>query len=168
MKINLLIPSLALFLFVSLSVQTPIASASGMSTGDLLALAEGDNTMAQRTLGERYASGSEGVTKDLVQAVFWFKKAADKGDAGAQQSLGYAYGRGLGVSQDWVQAHMWFSLVGMTSRKKIAPQVKELAEQNRKYTETKMTPQQIEEAKALANEWLEKHKRTDQVATLQN
>ncbi len=168
MKLNSLMSSLALSLFVILSAQTQIATASGTSTSDLLVLAEGDNTMAQRILGERYALGIEGVTQDMDQAVFWFKKAANKGDAEAQQYLGYAYGRGLGVPQDWVQAHMWFSLVGKASRKKIAPQDKELAELNRKFAETNMTPKQIEEAQALASEWLANHKRSDQMATLQN
>ena len=159
--------SLALLLFVGLSVQTQIASASGTSTADLLVLAEGNNTMAQKTLGERYATGTKDVNQDLEQAVFWFKKVADKGDAEAQQYLGYAYSQGLGVSQDWIQAHMWFNLVGMTSNKKIAAQNKELAEENRKYAETQMTPKQIEEARALASEWLEKHKQPSQMATIQ-
>ena len=168
MKINLLMSSLALSLFVGLTAQAPVVSASGTSTADLLVLAEGDNTMAQRTLGERYALGIEGVTQDLNQAVFWYKKAADKGDTEALQYLGYAYGQGLGVPQDWVQAHMWFSLVGTASRKKVAPQHKELAERNRKLVETKMTPKQIEEAQALASDWMEKHKRPGPVATIQN
>ncbi len=124
--------------------------------------------MAQRILGERYALGIEGVTQDMNQAVFWLKKAADKGDAEAQYYLGYMYGRGLGITQDWVQAHMWFSLVGTASRKKIAAQDKELAEQNRKLAETNMTPKQIEEAQALASDWLAKHKRSDQMTTFQN
>lgn len=168
MKIKTLVSALVLSLFVCLSAQMQIASASGMSTSDLLVLAEGDNTMAQRTLGKRYALGIEGVAKDLNQAVFWYKKAADRNDAEAQYYLGQMYRQGLGVPQDWVQAHMWFSLAGAASRKEIAPQNKELAEQNRKFTETNMTPKQIEEAQALASEWLAKHKRSDQMATLQN
>lgn len=160
--------SLVLSLFILLSAQTQTASASGTSTSDLLVLAEGNNTMAQRILGERYALGIEGVTQDLNQAVFWLKKAADKGDAEAQYYLGYMYGQGLGVTQDWVQAHMWYSLVGTVSRKKIAAQDKEQAEQNRKIAEANMTPKQIEEAQALASEWLAKYKRAGQMATLKN
>ena len=168
MKIKIWMSALALSLFVSLAVQTQIASATGMAIPELLALAEADNTMAQKALGKRYALGSEDVTRDLSQAVFWYTKAADKGDAEAQQYLGYAYGRGLGVPQDWVQAHMWFNLVGKVSRKKVAPQEKEQAEQNRKFVETKMTLKQIEEAQTMANEWLEKHKLPGQMATIQD
>lgn len=168
MKIKTLISSLALLLFVCLSAQTQIASASGTSTADLLILAEGENTMAQRMLGERYATGTEGVTLDLKQAAFWFTKAADNGDTTALQYLGLAHAQGLGVPQDWVQAHMWFSLVASSSSRKIQPQDKELAEHNRKFAETKMTPKQIEEAQALASEWLAKHKQTSPTATLKN
>ena len=168
MKIKKLVSGLALSLFIGLSAQAQIASASGTSTADLLVLAEGDNTMAQRTLGERYAMGIKDVNQDLEQAVFWFKKAADKGDAVAQQYLGYAYSRGLGVQQDWIQAHMWYSVVGAISKKKIAPQDKELAEQGRNLAETRMTPRQIEEAHTMASEWLEKHKRPGQMANLKD
>lgn len=168
MKIKKLTSGLALSLFIGLSVQAQIASASGTSTADLLVLAEGNNTMAQRTLGERYAMGTKDVNQDLEQAAFWFTKVADKGDAQAQQYLGFAYSRGLGVPQDWVQAHMWLSLAGAASKKKLAPQDKELVEQTRKFAETKMTPKQIEEAQALVNEWLEKHKLPDQMATIKN
>ena len=165
MKIKTLLSALALF--ASLSVQAQTASATGMTTYDLLALAETDNTMAQMMLGKRYAVGGEDVDKDLNQAVFWYKKAADKGNAEAQQYLGYAYGRGLGVPQDWVQAHMWFSLVGAIPDKKVALQDKALAKQNIKFVETKMTPRQIEEAQALAKEWLEKYNQPDQSDTPQ-
>lgn len=167
MKIKKLMSGLALSLFIGLFMQAQIASASGTSSADLMILAEGGNTMAQRTLGERYAMGVKDVTQDLEQAAFWFGKAADKGDAVAQQYLGHAYSRGLGVQQDWVQAHMWFSLVG-TSKKKIAPQNKAMAEQSRKLIETKMTPKQIEEAQALASAWQEKHKQSGPMANLQN
>jgi len=167
MKIKTWMSALALSLFVGLPVQTQIASATGMATPELLALAEAGSTMAQRNLGKRYALGSKDVTKDLNQAVLWYTKAADKGDAESQQYLGYAYGRGLGVTQDWVQAHMWFSLVGASSRK-IVPQEKEQAEQNRKFVETKMTPAQIEEARVMAREWLEKHKELGPMANLQD
>lgn len=154
-------PGLIAFLFVSLSVQTQSASAStiGTSAKDLQFLAEGTNTMAQRVLGKRYAMGIEDVDQDINKAVFWLQKAADKGDAEAQYYLGKIYHHAL---QDLVQAHMWFSLI-KTQRKGLA----ELAENNRKFTEAKMTPRQIEEAQVLASEWLAKHEQPDQPVTLQ-
>jgi len=35
------------------------------------------------------------------------QKAADAGDAIAMNSLGYLYEKGLGVAQDYAQAHQW-------------------------------------------------------------
>ena len=45
--------------------------------------------------------------QDDAQAVFWFQKAADQGNADAQYSLGVAYAKGLGVEQDYRQAIYW-------------------------------------------------------------
>jgi hypothetical protein len=42
--------------------------------------------------------------------VKWFCRAAEQGHAGAQSNLGVIYGEGQGVPQDYVLAHMWFSL----------------------------------------------------------
>jgi TPR repeat protein len=38
-----------------------------------------------------------GVQQDDTQAVAWYRKAAEQGDASAQQSLGYMYVKGRGV-----------------------------------------------------------------------
>ncbi|MBM3794707.1 MAG: sel1 repeat family protein [Acidobacteria bacterium] len=38
-------------------------------------------------MGFAYAKG-EGVPKDAAQAVFWYRKAADQGNANAQFNLG--------------------------------------------------------------------------------
>ena len=114
--------------------------------------------MSQRILGERFAMGTEGVTKDMNQAILWWQKAADKGDAVAQYNLGQVYFQGAGALQDLVQSHMWFSLAAASSKETVsARQHKKLAENNRKAVEANMTSRQIEEAQALAQEWLAKH-----------
>lgn len=51
----------------------------------------------------------KGVQKDPVQSAYWFKKAADQGDAEAQNELGYLYSWGLGVPRDNAQAFRWFA-----------------------------------------------------------
>jgi hypothetical protein len=51
----------------------------------------------------------KGVPKDLVQSAYWFRKAADQGDAGAQNELGYLYTWGIGVERDDAQAFKWFA-----------------------------------------------------------
>jgi hypothetical protein len=41
---------------------------------------------------------------------------AEQGDANAQYNLGVIYDNGLGVPQDKVRAHMWFSLSAAQGR----------------------------------------------------
>ena len=45
---------------------------------------------------------------DYAQAVVWYRKAADQGDADAQTLLGMMYDHGHGVPQDYAQAVVWF------------------------------------------------------------
>ena len=63
---------------------------------------------AQYNLGLMYDNG-QGVPQDYKQAVKWYTKAAEQGDANAQYSLGYMYANGQGVPQDYKQAVMWFT-----------------------------------------------------------
>ena len=49
-------------------------------------LADQGNAYAQFSLGTMYRFG-KGVAKDYAAAVFWFRKAADKGLAAAQNNL---------------------------------------------------------------------------------
>jgi TPR repeat protein len=48
------------------------------------------------------------VAKDSSQAVSWWRKAAELGDADAQCIMGQSYANGLGVVQDYVQAVLWY------------------------------------------------------------
>ncbi|MFQ2690164.1 tetratricopeptide repeat protein, partial [Aeromonas caviae] len=50
----------------------------------------------------------KGVAQDDKQAVTWFRKAAEQGDAKAQGLLGIMYVQGKGVAQDDKQAVTWF------------------------------------------------------------
>jgi hypothetical protein len=58
-------------------------------------------------LGNRYAKG-KGVPQDWVEAVKWFRQAAEKGYAAAQNSLGFCYDHGWGVGHDQAEAVRWF------------------------------------------------------------
>jgi hypothetical protein len=60
--------------------------------------------LGQIFLGNAYASG-QGVLKDDAQALYWLRKAAEQGDASAQQSLGnfYCY-----VQSDCADAINWY------------------------------------------------------------
>jgi TPR repeat protein len=64
-----------------------------------------------------YAMG-EGVEKNAVQAVHWWQKAAEQGQAEAQEHLGRMYASGKGVEKNAVQAVCWWqkaAVQGITS-----------------------------------------------------
>ncbi len=46
--------------------------------------------------------------KDYTEAVKWYRKAAEKGYAAAQTSLGWCYESGNGVQQDYAEAAKWY------------------------------------------------------------
>ncbi len=92
----------------------------------------------------------DGVPKDAVQALSWYRKAAEQGDASAQSSLGAMYIIGEGVPKDFVTAYMWRNLA--------AAQGHEIAKKARDTLESSMTPAQIAEAQKLSREWQPKKK----------
>jgi clan AA aspartic protease (TIGR02281 family) len=54
-----------------------------------------------------YANG-HGVAQDYAQAIAWYRRAADQGNADAQANLGAMYEVGQGVAQDYAQAIAWY------------------------------------------------------------
>ena len=88
-----------------------------------------------------YANG-QGVPQDYAEAVKWYRKAAEQGDAVAQYNLGVMYKKGDGVPQDYVQAHVWFNLAAAKGDKD--------AVKNRDIVAGKMSPAQIAQAQEMA------------------
>lgn len=58
-------------------------------------------------LGLLYERG-EGVPQDLVEAVKWYRKAAEHNHAEAQYTLAVHYAKGVGVAKDQVEAVKWY------------------------------------------------------------
>jgi TPR repeat protein len=52
----------------------------------------------------------QGVAKDPVEAVKWYHKAAEQGDADAQFNLGVCFDNGEGVAKDPVEAVKWYRM----------------------------------------------------------
>jgi hypothetical protein len=50
----------------------------------------------------------KGVQQDHAKAVLWYRKAAEKGLAGAQYNLGLIYDHGDGITQDNAEAIYWY------------------------------------------------------------
>jgi uncharacterized protein len=87
--------------------------------------------------------------KDYVEAVRWFRKAAEQGDDKAQTALGFMYQAGEGVPKDYVEAYIWFNLAAADG---IAA-----AAGPRDRLEHSMTGQQIAEAQRRTAAWRPKH-----------
>jgi len=61
------------------------------------------------------------------------------------------YDEGDGVPKDFVQAYMWVSIAASNGFDKTKRMLDELA--------AKMTPQQIQEAKTLSDQWINSHRK---------
>ena len=66
-------------------------------------LAEGGNMYAQYDVAYTYYNGTESVEKNPELAFYWCEKAAKQGDATSQFYMGWYYGSGNGVAQDYKQ-----------------------------------------------------------------
>lgn len=79
-------------------------------TKALIERAKQGKAMAQWELGEKYFLGEDGLRKNYEEAVAWYSKAAQQRLPLAQNSLGYMYDNGFGVSQNFQEAFKWYSL----------------------------------------------------------
>ena len=80
-----------------------------------------------------------------ARAVAQWKVAAKANDARAMLALGLAYAKGLGVPQDYVEAHKWFDLAAARGSARAAPERDALA--------IEMTARERAEARKLAQAW---------------
>ena len=92
-----------------------------------------------------YGKG-QGVVQDYKEAVRWFRKAAEQGDAEAQYNLGAMYDIGQGVVQDYTRAHMWMNIAASSGNKG--------AVKGRDIVAKRMTPSQLAEAQKLARKFV--------------
>ncbi len=67
----------------------------------------GASGTAQLNLGTMYDNG-RGVAQDYGDAVKWYRRAAEQGNALAQFNLGVMYANGQGVAQDYAEAVKWY------------------------------------------------------------
>jgi TPR repeat protein len=121
------------------------------------------------------------VAQDDTEAVTWFRKAANQGDAIAEFMLGNLYVNGKGVPQDNSEALIWFQRAAEQGHRVAklylgvmyaeargvpqdyvrahmwfslsAAQGEQKAVKTLEMIEPKMTPAQINEAKKLARDW---------------
>lgn len=87
---------------------------------------------------------------NLPEALMWYRRAAEQADVNSQATLGFAYERGIGVPQDYIEAHKWYDLAA--SGAKYADTHNSILAR-RDALALKMTRAQIAEAQQLAREW---------------
>ncbi|MGV7222356.1 MAG: tetratricopeptide repeat protein [Nitrospinales bacterium] len=100
------------------------------------------NLVAQYDLGAMHIKG-QGTPKNYKKACDWYKLAANYGDASAQFQLALCYGGGRGAEKDLSKAYMWSTLAGKNGA------------WLRKELDKELTPNQIAEARKLAEQWKE-------------
>jgi TPR repeat protein len=83
----------------------------------------------------------DGVPKNAVEAVRWYRLAADQGVAQAQYNLGLMYGLGQGVPKNYMVAYAIFNMLSVDVASAI---------QARDALEKLMSATQIEAGQALS------------------
>src|ERR1700677_614732 len=110
MKANRLTWSLVLLLLGATPVQLPAqqADADRKLLTEIRAKAEKGDAKFQGYLGDAFYFNALGVAQDYVEAVKWYRKAAEQNDARVQFNLGICYDKGQGVAQDSVETVKWW------------------------------------------------------------
>src|SRR6202165_1225183 len=114
----------------------------------LQAAQSGDND-AQFYLGALYSSGV-GRPRSDEEAFQWFSRAADQGHSHAMLVLSGLYAIGRGTSKNDFNAYKWAYIVSVGTR------VEEFRNGSRQLMgvlETRMTPEEVNQAKAEAGRW---------------
>jgi TPR repeat protein len=86
-----------------------------------------------------------GVPQDIKEAEKWKFKAAQQGEARAQNHFGVKYAKGEGVEKDFKVAYVWLHLAFIQGNKRAQKNITILAE--------KMRPEQISDAKQMIGGW---------------
>jgi hypothetical protein len=110
--------------FFIVAIQTVIclpknAFARSSDISRLQSQAEHGSVVQEMELGAAYLAGKD-VPRDEKKAAYWYEKAANAGDPGAQQQIGYFYANGIGVDRDPERGARWFERAvagGLTSAK---------------------------------------------------
>jgi TPR repeat protein len=113
-------------------------------------LAEKGDAPSQFQVGMMTEQG-QGTEASYENAYPWYKKAAEQGMTDAYFALGQLYARGLAVPLDTVQAYAWFDLAVRGGHAVAGDWLNMQA--------NKMMPDQIEQARRVADDWLQKLKR---------
>ncbi|WP_345980969.1 Sel1-like repeat-containing protein kinase family protein [Sulfurimonas sp. HSL3-2] len=76
------------------------------------------NAQAESGLGQMYEKGY-GVDRNIKEALFWYKKAAEQGNLYAQLSLAQIYHKGMGVNKNITEAIHWYEKAASNGDKQV-------------------------------------------------
>jgi L-lactate transport len=85
-----------------------LAWAQAYLLGWMVPPAENGDAQSQYEVGKALDKDPSGMAKDQVEAVRWYRKAAEQNYAQAQNNLGVCYVNGQSVAKDEVEAAKWF------------------------------------------------------------
>lgn len=109
--------------------------------------AEKGHGLSQYMMGIMTEQG-QGATPDAKAAFDWYMKAASQGLADAYFALGDMYSKGISVDKDLAQAYAWFELAKRGGHK--------LADDMLLSLSGGMAAEQVDKAKNIASDWLNK------------
>jgi hypothetical protein len=155
MKISIAFPRYRAALSV-IAIALPSLTCAGQYEDAMLARDRGDFSAAFRSFKQLASSGDansqfqlsmlytsgKGATADNKQALYWLKQAATHGQVMAQSNLGVAFNMGRVIPQDIPKAYAWLSIAAISGDS--------VATTNRDVVARKLTANQLERAKALA------------------
>ena len=110
-------------------------------------LAERGDARVQFIIGNLYYKG-QGTNQSDKLAFKWFKRAAEQGNVRAQNNLGTMYMRGLGTRQNYTRAFIWLNIAASKKDETVAKNLKVMVRE--------MEPGELEKAKSLSLECVEK------------
>ena len=111
--------------------------------------AQSGDSEAQFYMGALYSSGV-GRPRSDEEAFRWFLRAADQGHSHAMLVLAGLYAIGRGTSNDNLNAYKWAYIVSVGTR---VEEFRNGARQLMGVLEARMTPEQVNQAKADAGGW---------------
>ena len=108
---------------------------------------------AQNSLAMHYFLGN-GVSKDITRALHWYEEAGKNGNIHAIQNLGRIYAKGQAVKVNHVEAYKWLDLARYYTLYSNNKRLKDSIHLEINSVSKHMTQQQINEAKKMAQLWL--------------
>ncbi|MBT4906240.1 MAG: sel1 repeat family protein [Rhodospirillaceae bacterium] len=144
------------------AVLAPVVWAQGdIRRQMLMEQAEAGDAEAQFALGASYASGLAGGFENRLEAIRWYRKAAEQGLAMAQKNLAQLFAERARRPSHFIKAYKWYEIAIPKMADQMVVMLLGIEQDN---LAKKMTLADVAKAKKLAEDWTRDYKaRTGQV-----